>query len=294
MQELNQEVTQIQRLGLKKMLRDLEIEDNVQHTAVPETLQAVLELHKQSDRYDITEASYINCFTFLSAFFPPAGAKPNDTLLTNIENFLVIFAPAKVHKGNAEPVKDGQGQNITVVTADEKEKAERWRKMGGVRAPRRCEAPWNAVYPHPWMEMLATMSVTTVGVAWESAMDHLFHGKIVPEHLRAKHRRLIQQVQLWFEAAAPFCTKNATNLDVAPTSLIKQWYLIAEQIPELLLLSGTKVQAPLVQVTIKYNNLITARWSSGEPLDFYKIFTEAAEVKAAEPPKPSHHSFRRL
>lgn len=165
--------------------------------------------------------------------------------------------------------------------------------MCKIKFPRKSEAPWEAIYPHHWVMLIASSSCIVAYETWNRQITNLFQGLTVLEHQRPRHRHLLQQIELWFKLVG-----EKPKVETCNEHLVRMWFHIIEQILEVMLMSGIKLAGSFSTATAKFNASCLQNWQTGDNLDYYKSIQEAKEQKdsAVHAPAPSgaKNSFRRV
>lgn len=301
MEELRVKVTRTQKMQLIKKLKEYDIVWETNPHVINDTLEFVLEQINMSQRFELC-SSNDDKMVMLASFFPPPGVESTEMpqqIVEAIEGCLAIYAPERERKTAAAAGSAGM-QAIHLTTAEEKEKEQRQRMIGGIRIPRNTPPPWSAVYPALWCEMMLKTGIDTAFVAWERTIDHLFHGLTIPEHMRPRFRHLVAATRDWLliaeglmKAMPGDVTVQKTlekKVDDLPAHVVKLWFHLTEQMVELMLLSGVRLAGTPTTATTKFNSSMLQKWTSTELVDVYRAFSDAVDAK--DPPSQKPPIFR--
>jgi hypothetical protein len=291
MEAIAKSVTQTQVVRCKKLFLEREVPPTSLDEAIKTALLMVLEHHRRPHMIKICKDAS-DVVTLLASYFPPPGAQPDKTVIDIVTEAVSIFAPLR-HKAPGGDTARESGQDIVVQTYEEKEKAERFIKVGPYKFPRRSEQPWDCIYPHHWITLTASQGPVVAHEAWNRQLNLLFAGLTIIEHQRPRHRHLLAQITIWFTLIG-----EKPQVDTTAPHLIRLWFHFLEQILELMLMSGVRLAGSFTTATTKFHSVCQQRWNNAEPLDYYKAINDAKEAKdspgSAQTTPSTKNSFRRV
>jgi len=294
--EFKANIKETQQIGWRELLWDMEIEAQQTAAATTSAVKVILEAINVT-KWD-THLTSPDDYTIMAAsFFPPvAGAPQNQTFMALLRKTLKVFGPRKRERDGNTDGEGRTGKTGVLMTYDEREKAERFIKVGSVKMPRHSEAPWDTLYPL-WLKMLETSTTITTKEAWNRSLQQFFHGCVIPELHKPRFFHVQQSIEIWFTLASTAGTNGtAATQDTIPNTLVRLWFHLIETLLEILLLSeGIRLSSSTAQATTKFHQLCYKRWSSAETLNYFSDLQDAKTFVAPKTdPQQPKNPFRRI
>jgi hypothetical protein len=208
---------------------------------------------------------------------PPSVPGPPDQAVRNlVAEVLAVFRPARGAAAGV-PMNGAVGPTtVNVETAEARERAEKYATYnGGIKVPRRAEPPFQLASPHLLLPMRQTNPDVAVAEMRRQVSD-LFErfGSRVTEMHAPKFLRLVSCMEQWIRNLP--ADGEITQL---PYESVRCWFNLLELIFELLLLSGSHLNASKAAATEKFWNVVGGYWSRMDPLDYSKALNEAKELR---------------
>jgi hypothetical protein len=164
--------------------------------------------------------------------------------------------------------------SLTVMTMEEKEKAERWFKISAdppLRVPRHPDSPYSALYPHVWHNLLKNGTpADQVYSMWTSEMSIFLPPSRILHQSLGRYRTGVDAVKSWFHAVPPDLSYHMARLFLDLIFNLVEIFLLCQIQP---------LNASLKTATLKFWAVIAQQQHSSNGLDLLSAITAAREVK---------------
>lgn len=214
----------------------------------------------------------------IAAFMPaPRVGQPIPQAVRNVfDEVLIIFVPRARPQEAVAPNNQNQQQivaaNLNVEIASEKQ---RWITVGGVKMPRNPQRPYDALYPHAWIDKEFHM--------WQKNIDTVLATSSISELHRFKLNRQLDIVEQWFLLLPAGATP-----ETLPVPLVRIFLAAIECILEVFLL-GCRNTGTTGTATSAFHAAVDGAYHSNTGIDYFLCLKTARAEK--DPPK-SHKDNR--